>query len=94
MTKGPLLLSPLGANFDPRGEFCPMGVKFSVHPSILLNSRECSTLGVNGGVNTHPRRQISPLGPSSPRGARGEVKNGPQYNLKMSFQLILTVLDL
>jgi hypothetical protein len=23
-------------NFDPRGEFCPLGVKFSVFPTILL----------------------------------------------------------
>jgi hypothetical protein len=37
--RDPFLTSPLGANFDPRGEFCPLGVKFSVHPSFLLNSR-------------------------------------------------------
>jgi hypothetical protein len=65
---GPFLTSPLGANFDPRGGvvpwgWCyPLGVKSSVHPSILLNSRECSPLGVNEGVNISPRRQISPLG--------------------------------
>jgi hypothetical protein len=47
-------------------------VKFSVRPSIRLNHRECSPLGVNEGVNFTPRGQISPLG------ARGEVKNGPQ----------------
>jgi hypothetical protein len=41
-------------------------VKFSVRPSILLN-----TLGVNEGVNISPKGQISPLG------ARGEVKNVP-----------------
>jgi hypothetical protein len=46
-------------------------VKFSVRPSILLNNRESSPLGVNEGVNFAPRGQISPLG------ARGEVKNGP-----------------
>jgi hypothetical protein len=34
-------------------------VKFSVRPSILLNNRECSRLGVNEGVNTSPRGQIS-----------------------------------
>jgi hypothetical protein len=80
---GPFLTLTLGANFDPRGgvvpqgEFCPQGVKsspgvkFSVRPPILLNSRECSPLGVNEGVNIPPRGQISPLG------ARGEVKNGP-----------------
>jgi hypothetical protein len=25
VTRGPFLTSPLGANFDPRGEFCPLG---------------------------------------------------------------------
>jgi hypothetical protein len=75
--RGPILTSPLGANFDPQERSCPPGVKlspgvkFSVWPSILLNSRECSPLGVNKGVNIPPRGQISPLG------ARGEVKNGP-----------------
>jgi hypothetical protein len=39
-----------------------LGVKFSVRPSILLNSRECSPLGVNKGVYIPPRGQISPLG--------------------------------
>jgi hypothetical protein len=49
--RGPFLTLPLGANFAPRGEvvpqgeFCPFGVKLSVCPSILLNSRETSTLG-------------------------------------------------
>jgi hypothetical protein len=38
----------LKKNFDPRAklsprrQFCPLGVKVSVRPSILLNSRECS----------------------------------------------------
>jgi hypothetical protein len=45
--RGPFLTSPLGANFDPMGEVIPGGVKFSVRPSILLNSRECSPLGVS-----------------------------------------------
>jgi hypothetical protein len=64
-------------NFAPRGEFVPwgccypLGVKFSVCLSILLNNRECSPLGVNEGMNIPPRGQISPLG------ARCEVKNGP-----------------
>jgi hypothetical protein len=49
------------------GEFCPLRVKFSVRPSILLNSRECSRTGVN----------IPPRGQSSPLGAMGEGKNGP-----------------
>jgi hypothetical protein len=77
-SRGPFLTYPLGANFDPRGGVVPLGwsyslgVKFSVHPSILLSSRECSPLGVNEWVNISPRGQISP------QGARGEVKNGPQ----------------
>jgi hypothetical protein len=69
--RGPFLTSPLGAHFDPKGEVVPqgwilspgwsypLGVKFSVCPSTLLNSRECPPLG---GVNIPPRGQISPLG--------------------------------
>jgi hypothetical protein len=52
--------------------------KFSVCPSILLNNRKCSHLGVNEGMNFEPRGQISPLG------ARGEVKNTPQVFTRMS----------
>jgi hypothetical protein len=48
-------------------------VRFSVRPSILLNSRECSPLGVNEGVNIPSRGLILPLG------ARGEVTNDPQH---------------
>jgi hypothetical protein len=81
---GPFLTSPIGVNFapgaklSPRGEFCvlgvklPLGVKLSVCPSILLNSIECSPLGVNKGD------KFFLLGPSSPLGASGEVKNSPQ----------------
>jgi hypothetical protein len=67
-----------GVNFVPRGLSFPLGVKFSVRPSILLNSRECSSLGpgVNEGVNIPPRGQITPLG------ARGEVTNGRQNFLE------------
>jgi hypothetical protein len=62
-------------NFAPRGKlrllgekFCHLGVrlspgvKFSVRPSILLNSTECSPLGVNEGVSIPPREQSSSLG--------------------------------
>jgi hypothetical protein len=75
-TRGPFLTSPLGANFDPRDELCPrwsypLGVKFS----ILLNSRECLTLGVNEGVKIPPRGQILPL--RFKFTPMGEVKNGP-----------------
>jgi hypothetical protein len=38
-------------------------VKFSVRPSILLNSRECSPPGVNGGTKFTPGRQVHPWGP-------------------------------
>jgi hypothetical protein len=51
----------------------PLGANFD--PSNFLNSRECSPLGVNEGVSISLGGQISPLGP----GARGEVKNGPQF---------------
>jgi hypothetical protein len=75
-----------------RGEVIPGGgVKFSVRPSILLNNRECSPLGVNEGVNFAPRGQISslgakftPRGQNSPLGARGEVKNGPLLHQLLS----------
>jgi hypothetical protein len=49
-------------NFAPRGEFCPLGVKFFVCPSILLNIRECSTLGVNEGANISPGAKFTPRG--------------------------------
>jgi hypothetical protein len=50
-------------------------VKFSVLPSILLNNKERSPLGLNEGVNFTPRGQISPLGAKFT--PRDEVKNGP-----------------
>jgi hypothetical protein len=74
VTRGQFLTLPLGANFDPWGEAVPLlnfvpwgwsyllGMKIFVCPSILLNSGECSPLGVNEGVNIHHRGQISPLG--------------------------------
>jgi hypothetical protein len=74
--RGAFLTSPTGADFGLKGKVVPKGwilspmgvkfspgVKFSVRPSILLNSRECSPLGVNKGVNIHPRELISSLGP-------------------------------
>jgi hypothetical protein len=67
---GPFLTSSLGRNFDPGGGFVPprewsypLCVKFFVHSSILLNSRECSTLG-----------WTFPLGAKFT--PRGEGKNG------------------
>jgi hypothetical protein len=73
-SRGPFLTSPLGVNFDTRGEvvprreLCPLGVKFSlvvtfsVRPSILLSSRACSPQVVNERVNIPPRGQSSSLG--------------------------------
>jgi hypothetical protein len=65
-SRGPFLTSTLGVKLAPRCELCPLGVKFTVCPSILLNSRECSPLGVNEGVKIPPRGQISPLGVRAP----------------------------
>jgi hypothetical protein len=94
--RGPFLTSPLGANFDPQGQSCPpgvslsprgevipRGVKLSVRPSILLNNKECSPLGVNKGVNFTPRGRISPLGAKFT--PRGEIHPwGPGVNLRMA----------
>jgi hypothetical protein len=58
-------------------------VKFSVRPSILLNNRESSPLGVNEGVNFAPRGQISPLGAKFT--PRGEIHPwGPGVKLRMA----------
>jgi hypothetical protein len=83
VARGPFSTSPPGANFDPQGRRCPPGVifvpsglsytlrvKFSVRPSILQNSRECSPLGVNEGVNIPPKGQISPLRAKFPLGVK------------------------
>jgi hypothetical protein len=81
---GPFLTLPLGKNFKPRGELCPMGVKFYFCLSILLNSRECSPHGVNEGLNIPPRGQISPLGAKFNHW--GEVYPwGPGVKLRMAF---------
>jgi hypothetical protein len=62
-----------------------LGFKFYVSPSILLNSRECSLLGVNKGVNIPLGDKFHPWGPSSPLGARGKLRmalrNFPVYFL-------------
>jgi hypothetical protein len=64
-----------------------LGVKFSLSPSILLNTGEGSPLGVNEGVNLPPRGQSSPLGPSSP--PRGEVHPWwPGMKLRMALSLL------
>jgi hypothetical protein len=67
-----LNFAPRG-NFDPRAKLSPrvtfvpwrwsypLGMKLPVCPSILLNSKECSPLGVNEGVNISNRGQISPV---------------------------------
>jgi hypothetical protein len=46
------------------------GVKFSVCPYILLNSIECSPLGVNEGVDIPLGEKFHPWGPSSPLGVK------------------------
>jgi hypothetical protein len=62
--RGPFLTSSLGVKLPP-------GVKFSVLPFILLNSRECSPLGWTKGWKF-------PLGDKfHPLGDRSEVRNGP-----------------
>jgi hypothetical protein len=62
-------MSP-GVNFVPWGRSYPLGVQFSVRPSILLNSRECSPpLGGHEGVNIHPRVKIHPWANITPRGS-------------------------
>jgi hypothetical protein len=51
-------------NFAPRGKLWPPGVKFSVRPSILLNSGECSPLWVNKRGWTFPLGdKFHPWGP-------------------------------
>jgi hypothetical protein len=55
----------------PKGWSYPLGVKLSAHPSILLNSREGSPLGVNKGVNISHRGQISSLGVKFTPGGQG-----------------------
>jgi hypothetical protein len=61
-------------------------VKFSVCPSILLNNKECSPLGVNEGENFTHRGQISPLGAKFTH--RGEVHPwGPGMKLRMALRV-------
>jgi hypothetical protein len=55
-------VGPQGWILSPGSWSYPLGVKFSVRPSILLNNRECSPLGGPWGVNFTPRGQISPQG--------------------------------
>jgi hypothetical protein len=69
---GPFLTFPLGASFEPQGQNCPPGVKLSpggeIHCSPLHSSKQYR-------VFTPGEEQ---RGKHSPRGQRGEVKNGPQ----------------
>jgi hypothetical protein len=67
-------------------------VKFSVHASIHLNSKECSPLGVNEGVNIQPRGQISPLGAKFT--TKGEVHPWePGVKLRMALSFIVSVFE-
>jgi hypothetical protein len=81
-TRGPFFTLPLGANFDPRCEFCPLdggevipwgwkSLFAPPFPYIVESVHPC--MGVNEGVNIPLREQISTLG------ARGEIKNGPLH---------------
>jgi hypothetical protein len=60
---------PPGVSFAPWGWSYPLGVKLSPGseilfcPSILLNSRECSPLGVNEGGNIPPGDKFHTWGP-------------------------------
>jgi hypothetical protein len=64
--RGPFLTSPLGANIwwscPPGNEFCSLGVKFSVRPSILLNRESIHPW--DGGERTGARGEVKngPLG--------------------------------
>jgi hypothetical protein len=80
--RGPFLTSPLGANFDPRGEVVPqgwilsLGVKLSPGCEILcfpLHSSKLWRVFTPGGER---RGEHSPQGTNFTPG--GEVKNGPQ----------------
>jgi hypothetical protein len=93
--RGPFLTSPLGENFDPKGEVVPrgwsfaLGGKFSVHPSILLNSRECSPLGVNEGANIPLEDKISPLGANlTPRGKVHPRGGGANHDVKTGLSIL------
>jgi hypothetical protein len=61
-------------------------VKLSVCPSILLNNKESSPLGVNEGVKFTPRGQSSPLGAKfTPRCE--VIPWGPGVKLRMALSL-------
>jgi hypothetical protein len=68
---------PTGVNFVPYGWSYPLGVKFSVRPSILLIRCECSPGGWMKGWTFPLVAKFHPLGQNSPLGAMGEVKNVP-----------------
>jgi hypothetical protein len=90
MIIGPFLTSPLGqtstpwAKLSPRGEFCPPGlklspgVKYSVCPSILLNSR-VFTLG----------DKYHPWGPSSPLGVKFTLGPGVKLRMALCFSILV-----
>jgi hypothetical protein len=81
--RGPFLTSPLGANFDPRGEFCPLEGEVipwgwnSPFTPPFFKTVECSPLRVNKGVNISPRGQISPLVAKFAPGSQGWSQEWP-----------------
>jgi hypothetical protein len=92
--RGQFLTSPLGAKFDPRGEFFPLEVKLCPGGEILWSPLHSSkqlrvfTPGVNEGVNIPPRGQSSPL--EAKFTPRGEVRPwGPRVKLRMALSDLL-----
>jgi hypothetical protein len=53
---------PYGRTLIPRGQVVSQGWRSSVHPSILLNIRECPTLWVKEGPKFTPRCKVHPWG--------------------------------
>jgi hypothetical protein len=84
-------LRPLGENFDPQGWICTPWVNFVpkgwsyplgggeilCSTLYLLNSRVCSPLGMNEGVNILLGDKVHPRGPTSPLWENHVVKNFP-----------------
>jgi hypothetical protein len=82
LTQRPILNIAPGGEVVPYGQILfpgagrsyPLGVKFSVCPSILLNIIEYSPMRMNKGVNIPPRGPMSPLGTVHPWGPRVKLR--------------------
>jgi hypothetical protein len=98
---GPFFTLPPRAKLSPRSEFCPLGQGWSYPLGEILcstlhslNSIKCFPLGVNEGVNIHPREQSSPLVEKfNPRGKPLEenmlLKTGPYRCISWSYDWII-----